>query len=125
MTADKGVKLVIIAVAGLPLAFVIRLLWKHPRELIVQAKAGAAILGHPGRYIRRVLLLQVMSYAARLGVNGTFMYAFGIPVTLRNIFLVAGSTRSRRRSRLHRAASAPSRPWPRWLWQTSLPRPPL
>jgi uncharacterized membrane protein YbhN (UPF0104 family) len=91
VTADKGVKLVIIAVAGLLLAFVIRLLWKHFHKLWVEAKAGAAILGHPGRYIRRVLLLQVMSYAARLGVNGTFMYAFGIPVTLRNIFLIVAA----------------------------------
>ena len=88
VTADKGVKLVIIALAGLLLAFVIRLLWKHFHKLWEEAKAGAVILGHPGRYIRRVLLLQVTSYAARLGVNGTFMYAFGIPVTLRNVFLI-------------------------------------
>ena len=66
----------------------IRLLWKHFHKLWEEAKAGAVILGHPGRYIRRVLLLQVTSYAARLGVNGTFMYAFGIPVTLRNVFLI-------------------------------------
>ena len=35
-----------------------------------------------------MLSVQVASYIARIGVNATFMFAFGIPVTVRNIFLI-------------------------------------
>jgi len=31
---------------------------------------------------------QALSYACRIGVNATFMAAYGIPVTARNIFIV-------------------------------------
>ena len=46
------------------------------------------ILHTPRLYVTRVLSLQVASYVARMGVNATYMYAFGIPVSIRNIFLI-------------------------------------
>jgi len=87
-TADSTVKLVLIGLAVVLVLLVVRLLWKRLRSFWEDAKAGAVILRRPGRYVRRVLVLQICSYAARVGVNANFMYAFGIPVTLRNVFLI-------------------------------------
>ena len=50
--------------------------------------------------------MEALSYAARMGVNATFMYAYHIPVSLENIFLIVGGVaRSPRRSRSRRARS--------------------
>jgi uncharacterized membrane protein YbhN (UPF0104 family) len=87
-TTDSGPKIVFLILAALLLAFVIRFFWKRYRKVWEDAKAGAVILTRPRRYATRVLSVQVASYISRIGVNATFMYAFGIPVTLRNIFLI-------------------------------------
>jgi uncharacterized membrane protein YbhN (UPF0104 family) len=87
-TTDSGPKIVFLILAALLLAFVIRFFWKRYRKVWDDAKAGAVILTRPRRYATRVLSVQVASYVSRIGVNATFMYAFGIPVTLRNIFLI-------------------------------------
>jgi uncharacterized membrane protein YbhN (UPF0104 family) len=87
-TSDGGPKIVFLILAALLLAFVIRFFWKRYRQVWEDAKAGAVILTRPRRYATRVLSVQVASYISRIGVNATFMYAFGIPVTLRNIFLI-------------------------------------
>jgi len=56
-----------------------KVLWQH----------GVLIRTHDvGGAVTRVLSLQVASYVARIGVNATYMSAFGIPVTIRNIFLI-------------------------------------
>ena len=36
--------------------------------------------------------MEAGSYAARMGVNATFMYAFHIPVSLQNVFLIVAAT---------------------------------
>ncbi|HSD04034.1 MAG TPA: lysylphosphatidylglycerol synthase domain-containing protein [Gaiellales bacterium] len=87
-TSDSGPKVVFLVLAGLLLLIVARFLWKRYRKVWEDAKAGAAILRTPRLYLTRVLVLQVASYAARVGVNANFMYAFGIPVTIRNVFLI-------------------------------------
>lgn len=87
-SADSGPKIVILALALLLLVIVARMLWKRYRKLWEDAKEGAAILRRPRTYATRVLTLQIVTYIARIGVNATFMYAFGIPVTLRNVFLI-------------------------------------
>ncbi len=74
--------------AGLLILFVLRFLWKRYRQTWEDAKEGAVILRHPRRYVTRVLSVQIASYIARIGVNANFMFAFGIPVTIRNIFLI-------------------------------------
>ena len=73
--------------AGLLILFVLRFLWKRYRQTWEDAKEGAVILRHPRRYVTRVLSVQIASYIARIGVNANFMFAFGIPVTIRDIFL--------------------------------------
>jgi uncharacterized membrane protein YbhN (UPF0104 family) len=87
-TADGGPKVVFLVLAALLLVIVGRVLWKRYRRVWEDAKEGAAILRSPRVYATRVLALQVVSYGARIGVNANFMYAFGIPVTLRNVFLI-------------------------------------
>ena len=87
-TSDSGPKIVFLVLAGLLLLIVARFLWKRYRKVWEDAKEGAVILRTPRLYLSRVLVLQVASYAARVGVNATFMYAFGIPVTVRNVFLI-------------------------------------
>jgi len=79
---------VFLVLAGLLLLIVARFLWKRYRKVWEDAKAGAVILRRPRLYVTRVLALQVASYTARIGVNANFMYAFGIPVTIRNVFLI-------------------------------------
>jgi uncharacterized membrane protein YbhN (UPF0104 family) len=87
-TADGGPKVVFLVLAGLLLLIVARFLWKRYRKAWEDAKEGAVILRRPRTYATRVLALQVISYISRIGVNANFMYAFGIPVTLRNVFLI-------------------------------------
>jgi uncharacterized membrane protein YbhN (UPF0104 family) len=53
-----------------------------------QLGQGAAILKTPRRYLARVVTFQAASYGCRIGVNVTFMAAYGIPVTARNVFIV-------------------------------------
>ena len=56
-----------------------------------KAKKGAAIFSDWGRYAREVALPSGASYCCRIGVNVIFMAAFGIPVTVYTVFLVASS----------------------------------
>jgi uncharacterized membrane protein YbhN (UPF0104 family) len=87
-TSDSGPKIVFLVLAGLLVLIVAWFLWKRYRKVWEDAKEGAAILRTPRLYLTRVLVLQICSYAARVGVNANFMYAFGIPVTVRNVFLI-------------------------------------
>ena len=81
ITEDGGIKLVFLLLAAILLIVVARFLWKRYRKVWDDAKAGAVILRTPRLYVTRVLSLQVASYVARMGVNATYMSAFGIPVT--------------------------------------------
>jgi len=56
-----------------------------------KVKEGAAIFRDRRRYLREVAMPQSASYACRIGVNTVFMAAFGIPVTVYTVFLVASS----------------------------------
>jgi uncharacterized membrane protein YbhN (UPF0104 family) len=56
-----------------------------------KAKRGAAIFSDWRRYVRGVALPSGASYCCRIGVNVIFMAAFGIPVTVYTVFLVASS----------------------------------
>lgn len=73
-------------------AVVVRLLWRRLRRAVSDAKEGAVILGTPGRYATRVLAPQLVSYGVRIGVIATLMSAYGVPVSLRSVFLIIGAT---------------------------------
>ena len=78
-----------IVVAGACLVVLVaRILWHRFRHTWENAKEGAAILATPGRYLTRVVAVEIASYLARMGVNATFMHAYGVPVSARNVLLV-------------------------------------
>lgn len=52
------------------------------------AAEGAAILATPRAYATDVLLVEVASYAARVGVTATFMRAYDVPVSLQSVALI-------------------------------------
>ncbi len=52
------------------------------------AREGAAILTTPRAYATDVLLVEVVSYAARVAVTATFMRAYDLPVTPSSVLLI-------------------------------------
>ena len=86
---DHLVVSIVLTVAAAALIFIcVRLIQTRLREQWAQLGQGAVILRTPRRYLARVVTFQALSYACRIGVNATFMAAYGIPVTARNIFIV-------------------------------------
>jgi uncharacterized membrane protein YbhN (UPF0104 family) len=81
----------IIAGALFLIVVVLRVFWRKVKVLWAKAKAGAAILGDLGAYVKLVLLPQIGGYAAKVGVIAVFLAAYGIPVTFGSIMSVLGS----------------------------------
>ena len=52
------------------------------------AREGAAILATPRAYASEVLVVEVASYAARVGVTATFMRAYDVPVSPLSVLLI-------------------------------------
>jgi uncharacterized membrane protein YbhN (UPF0104 family) len=52
------------------------------------AGEGAAILATPRAYATDVLMVEVASYIARVGVTATFMRAYGVPVSPQSVALI-------------------------------------
>jgi len=69
-----------------------KILWHRLHHTWEQAKDGGGILTTPGKFMTQVVLVEAASYAARMGVNATFMYAYHIPVSLQNIFLIVAAS---------------------------------
>jgi len=82
------ITLLLVAAAAALILICARLIKTRLHEQWDQLGQGAAILHTPRRYLARVVTFQALSYACRIGVNATFMAAYGIPVTARNIFIV-------------------------------------
>jgi uncharacterized membrane protein YbhN (UPF0104 family) len=80
--------LLIVVAGAFLVVLVARVLWHRFRRTWENAKEGAAILATPRRYLTRVVAVEIASYLARMGVNATFMYAYGVPVSARNVLLV-------------------------------------
>jgi uncharacterized membrane protein YbhN (UPF0104 family) len=76
---------VLIAMAGAALYRRFRATWEN-------AKEGGAILARPRAFMAQVVGVEAVSYAARMGVNATFMYAFHVPVSLTNVFLIVAAS---------------------------------
>lgn len=76
-----GALAVPLAVGGVWLVRRIRDFWRRVRQ-------GFSILRTPGRYVRRVVSLQLLSWALRLSSIYCFLRAFGVRASLHNAFVV-------------------------------------
>ena len=82
------VTLVVIAGTVVLLVIAVGVVKRRLREQWEQAGQGAAILHTPRRYLARVVVFQALSYGCRIAVNVTFMLAYNIDPTPRNVFIV-------------------------------------
>ena len=81
--ADHVGLTLIIVIGGAALIYVVgKILWQRLHHTWEQAKDGGGILTTPNKFMTQVVLVEAFSYAARMGVNATFMYAYHIPVSL-------------------------------------------
>src|SRR5262245_20209480 len=84
---------VVIVVAGAALiVLVVRIIWRRFRSTWEKAKEGGGILTTPRKFMVQVVGVELLSYVARMGVNATFMYAYDMPVTFRNVFLIVAAS---------------------------------
>lgn len=81
----------ILAGAVVLVVLLARIFWSWVKKMWVKAKAGAAILGDLGAYVRWVLLPQMGGYAAKVLVIVVFLAAYGVPVTFGSVMSVLGS----------------------------------
>ncbi len=82
----------IIAGGAFLVVIVVRILWRWLKKLWEQAKQGGKILESPRAFGTRVLLPQLGSYAAKVGVICVFLAAYSIPVTFDSVMSVIGSS---------------------------------
>jgi uncharacterized membrane protein YbhN (UPF0104 family) len=81
----------IVAGAIFLVALLLRIFWRWFLVQWEKAKAGAAILGDLGAYVRLVLLPQIGGYIAKVLVIIVFLAAYSIPVTFGSVMSVLGS----------------------------------
>jgi uncharacterized membrane protein YbhN (UPF0104 family) len=90
--SDHPVAGVVIVVGGIALiALAVVVLYRRFRKTWENAKEGGEILRHPRLFFVQVVGVEAVSYAARMGVNATFMSAYHIPVSIRNVFLIVAA----------------------------------
>jgi uncharacterized membrane protein YbhN (UPF0104 family) len=90
---DHGVAfLLIVAGAVVLVVLLVRIFWRWLKKTWEKAKQGAEILAHPKAFATRVLLPQLGSYAAKVGVIMVFLAAYSIPVTFDSVMSVIGSS---------------------------------
>ena len=68
-----------------------RILWHRFQKTWENAKEGGAILADRKKFMTQVVGVEALSYIARMGVNATFMYAYDIPVSVTNVFLIVAA----------------------------------
>lgn len=81
----------IIVIAAVVLTIVIRKAWNRLRSTWENAKEGGNVLADRRKFMIQVVGVEALSYIARMGVNATFMYAYDIPVSLTNVFLIVAA----------------------------------
>ncbi len=69
-------------------AIVALVLGRRFRDKLAAAEEGAAILATPRRYATQVVAVEAASYAVRMAVTATFMYAYDVPVSARAVLLI-------------------------------------
>jgi len=90
--SDHKFATIVIVVGGIALiAVAVRILWHKLKTTWENAKEGGAILSEPRKYLAQVVAVEALSYVARMGVNATFMYAYDIPVSVKNVFLIVAA----------------------------------
>jgi uncharacterized membrane protein YbhN (UPF0104 family) len=78
-----------ILIGGAALVWIVgRLLYTRFNSVWQNAKTGGGILGEPRVYMKQVVAIEGLSYISRMCVNATFMHAFGVPVSVQNVFLI-------------------------------------
>jgi uncharacterized membrane protein YbhN (UPF0104 family) len=87
-----GWSVFLILAGGLLIAITLRILWTRAKQTWENAKDGGAILATPRKFFVQVVGVEALSYAARMGVNATFMQAFHIPVSVENVFLIVAAS---------------------------------
>jgi uncharacterized membrane protein YbhN (UPF0104 family) len=87
LTAGSTQSLIAIGVATVITVALVFLLWGRYRKLRDQIQPAAQILRDPRRYMVSVFLPASIAYICRWVVTGTFMAAFGIPVTVYTLLL--------------------------------------
>jgi uncharacterized membrane protein YbhN (UPF0104 family) len=91
--SDHPVASVVIVVGGIALIAVAAVvLYRRFRKTWEDAKEGGEILRHPRVFLVQVVAVEAVSYAARMGVNATFMHAYHIPVSVQNVFLIVAAS---------------------------------
>ena len=83
--------LIIVVAGGVLLVAVVRILWRRAHKKWEEAKEGGVIVTMPRKFLVQVVGVEALSYAARMGVNATFMYAYDIPVSVTNVFLIVAA----------------------------------
>jgi len=90
---DHPTASIVILVGGGALLFIAgRTLYTKFRATWNNARDGGEILSDRGAYMKQVVLVEAGSYIARMGVNATFMYAFHVPVSVQNVFLIVAAS---------------------------------
>jgi uncharacterized membrane protein YbhN (UPF0104 family) len=90
--ADHWFLTLIIVVVGCALiGVVVRILRRRLEQTWKNTKEGGVIVTMPRKFLVQVVGVEAVSYVARMGVNATFMYAYDIPVSLQNIFLIVAA----------------------------------
>ena len=86
-----GLTIIIIVAGALLIVIVGRILWHRFQKTWENAKEGGAIVADRKKFMTQVVGVEALSYVARMGVNATFMYAYNIPVSVTNVFLIVAA----------------------------------
>ena len=90
---DHPVATAIILVGGAVLIWIVgRILYTRFRSTWESAKEGGSILGERRIFLTQVVGVEALSYICRMCVNATFMHAFGVPVSVENVFLIVAAS---------------------------------
>jgi uncharacterized membrane protein YbhN (UPF0104 family) len=90
ISAHPVATVILVAGGGALIYLVARMLRERIRDWWGEAKVGGKILTKPKAYLGRVLLPEVISYAAMLGIIAVFLAAYNIPVSFHTIMRVVG-----------------------------------
>lgn len=74
--------------AATVIALVAWVVLRRFQDTWADAREGAAILATPRIYATEVLLVELASYGARVGVTATFMRAYDVPVSVQSVLLI-------------------------------------